>query len=313
MDKKDKILILLAPIGLVVGGYLIFGDRIFPQDKTSKIEQENFTSIDAPITELRKKRTEIYRDKYEEENGKAYERNIQPDESFFGTEVRVEPGASDESEQLVTEPETQSTSSSSTDEPKVIIKYVERPKSESQTASTKAPVEEAQPARRRTGFVESKKETPFDNGSGVTTVESINIPAVVQDDIEVKSGSNIILRTTEEVIINGTRIPKNTLVSGVVNLGQQRLSIDVNTIAISTRSIPVKLKAYDLNGNEGMPLEGGVDKEIKRDVINDAISASRTIVRSPILSSSPSRAGQKKVNDPSVPVPKGYKIFLKSN
>jgi membrane-associated HD superfamily phosphohydrolase len=311
MDKKDKILILLAPVALVAGGYLLFGDRLFPEEAANQVGSESFTSIDAPISEVRKKRTEIYRDKYEEENGKQYERNIQADESFFGTEVREDPTLKDQISE--TKEEESISETPTTEQPKVIIKYVERNKAEVQTPTPVVKdVEESKPARRRTGFVESKTEQSQDQSQPIGDTK-INIPAVVQDDIEVKSGSNIILRTTEEVVINGTTIPKNTLVSGVVNLGQQRLSIDVNTIAVSTRSIPVKLKAYDLNGNEGMPLEGGVDKEIKRDVINDAISASRTIVRSPILNSTPSRAGQKKVNDPSVPVPKGYKIFLKSN
>lgn len=311
MDKKDKILILLAPVALVAGGYLLFGDRLFPEEAGKQGGPESFTSIDAPISEVRKKRTEIYRDKYEEENGKQYERNIQADESFFGTEVREDPTLKDQISE--TKEEESISETPTTEQPKVIIKYIERNKAEVQTPTPVVKdAEESKPARRRTGFVESKTEQSQDQSQTIGDTK-INIPAVVQDDIEVKSGSNIILRTTEEVVINGTTIPKNTLVSGVVNLGQQRLSIDVNAIAVSTRSIPVKLKAYDLNGNEGMPLEGGVDKEIKRDVINDAISASRTIVRSPILNSTPSRAGQKKVNDPSVPVPKGYKIFLKSN
>lgn len=310
MDKKDKILILLAPVALVAGGYLLFGDRLFPEEAANQVGPESFTSIDAPISEVRKKRTEIYRDKYEEENGKQYERNIQADESFFGEEVSEDPTVKEQEAETKVHESVSETPT--TEQPKVIIKYVERSKPEVQSATPVVKeVEESKPVRRRTGFVESKTEQSIDQSQPIDT--KINIPAVVQDDIEVKSGSNIILRTTEEVVINGTTIPKNTLVSGVVNLGQQRLSIDVNTIAVSTRSIPVKLKAYDLNGNEGMPLEGGVDKEIKRDVINDAISASRTIVRSPILNSTPSRAGQKKVNDPSVPVPKGYKIFLKSN
>lgn len=309
MDKKDKILILLAPVALVAGGYLLFGDRLFPEQATTEVGQESFTSIEVPISEVRKKRTEIYRDKYEEENGKQYERNIQPDESFFGTEVKEEPVVADQKPDLIVRESDSETPK--TEQPKVIIKYVERNKPEVNSPAVKE-LEESKPARRRTGFVESKTEQSQEQTALIGDTK-INIPAVVQDDIEVKSGSNIILRTTEEVVVNGTTIPKNTLVSGIVNLGQQRLSIDVNTIAISTRSIPVKLKAYDLNGNEGMPLEGGVDKEIKKDVINDAIGASRTIVRVPILNSTPSRVGQKKVNDPSVPVPKGYKIFLKSN
>lgn len=319
MDKKDKVLLLLAPVALVAGGYLLFGDR-FTTEETPAPQAENFTSIEAPISEIRKKRTDIYRDKYQEENGKKLERNIQPDESFFGDEVISDsvpdetPVQSVSTEEFTSTPvtETKALENRTEAKPKVIVKYIERPekKEEPQQMVTTEVVQESKPVRRRTGFVEGET-TKQTEENGATTSEEINVATVVQDDIEVKQGSNIILRTTEETIINGIKVPKNTLITGVVSLSQQRLSVDVSTIKTPTKTIAMKLKGYDLDGNEGMPLEGGVDKEIKRDVINDAITATRQVVRVPILNNTPTRAGQKKVNDPSVPVPKGYKLILK--
>lgn len=313
MDKKDKILLVLAPVALLAGGYLLFGDRLTAKE-IPQPETENFTSIEAPISEIRKKRTDIYRDKYEEENGKALERNIQSDDNFFGDEVKLdsvieEPAGTSNS---VVANRTEEVKKEET-KPKVIIKYVDRSekKQEAEQSITPTVVQESKPARRRTGFAEGETVKSSDKGLGETDVSTeVNVATVVQNDIEVRQGSNITLRTTEEAKINGVTVPKNTLITAVVSLRQERLSVDVSSIKTPSKTISMKLKGYDLDGNEGIPLEGGVDKEIKRDVINDAINSTR-VVRIPILNNTPIRAGQKKVNDPSVPIPKGYKLMLK--
>jgi hypothetical protein len=318
MDKKDKILLLLVPVAVVAGGYLLFGDR-FTTKEAPPAQEENFTSIEAPITDIRKNRTDIYRDKYEEENGKALERNIQSDDSFFGDEIKTDSGGVsdqdltiDSQETNITEAKAVAIENKQETKPKVIVKYIERPdqKEDNVQNASSAVVQDSKPLRRRVGFVEGESIKTNDESSTVNGSET-SIAVVVQDDIEVKQGSNIVLRTTEEANLNGVTIPKNTLVTGVVSLTEQRLNIVISIIKTPLKTIAVKLKGYDLDGNEGMPLEGGVDKEIKRDAINDAIATSRQVVRVPILNNTPIRAGQKKVNDPSVPVPKGYKLTLK--
>lgn len=315
MDKKDKILLVLAPVALLAGGYLLFGDR-FTTKETPMPEGENFTSIEAPITDIRKKRTDIYRDKYEEENGKALERNIQSDDSFFGEEIKldssVESNVSQETgdEFVATRKKVEQKEEP---KPKVIVKYIDRPdKKEETEENVSSPiVQEAKPARRRTGFAEGEAVKQGEQVVDPKTLnEDVNVATVVQDDIEVRQGSNITLRTTEETKINGIVVPKNTLITGVVRLSQERLGVEVASIKTPSKIISMKLKGYDLDGNEGIPLEGGVDKEIKRDLINDAIRSTQA-VRVPILNNTPIRAGQKKVNDPSVPLPKGYKLTLK--
>lgn len=314
MDKKDKILLVLAPVALLAGGYLIFGDRFASKEKVEP-ETENFTSIEAPISEIRKKRTDIYRDKYEEENGKALERNIQSDESFFGEEVKLDSVIEDRITENKSEfvPTGKEAEQKDEPKPKVIVKYIDRSdiKEEPEENVKSSLAQESKPVRRRVGFAEGETVKQADQGTAESEVGGeVNVATVVQNDVEVRQGSNITLRTTEEVKINGVVVPKNTLITGVVSLRQERLSVEVASIKTSTKTISMKLRGYDLDGNEGIPLEGGVDKEIKRDLINDAINTTRA-VRIPILNNTPVRAGQKKVNDPSVPIPKGYKLTLK--
>jgi len=314
MDKKDKILLVLAPVALLAGGYLIFGDRFASKEKVEP-ETESFTSIEAPISEIRKKRTDIYRDKYEEENGKALERNIQSDESFFGEEVKLDSVIEDRITENKSEfvPTRKEVEQKEEPKPKVIVKYIDRSdiKDEPEENVKSSLAQESKPVRRRAGFAEGETVKQADQGTAESEVGGeVNVTTVVQNDVEVRQGSNITLRTTEEVKINGIVVPKNTLITGVVSLRQERLSVEVASIKTSTKTISMKLRGYDLDGNEGIPLEGGVDKEIKRDLINDAINTTRA-VRIPILNNTPVRAGQKKVNDPSVPIPKGYKLTLK--
>jgi hypothetical protein len=326
MDKKDKVLLVIAPVAVIVGGYLMFGEKLFPPE-AAPVAEESFTSIEAPVTENRKKRTEIYRDKYEKENGEKYKRKIENDDSFFGEEIKDEANESSTTE--VTAEENQlneaqpSVAETKKEKPKVIVKYVERPvKSENSTA-TVANTSEAQQKEvlqkedpkkqvRRTGFVSgsSTNSATAKTEEEVSDVE-INIPVVVQEGLDAKAGSNIQLRTLEETQINGVKIAKNTLITGVVGFAGERVTITVKTLKGSTRSVSMKLLGYDSDGNEGMPLEGGVDKQIKKDIVGDVIERTGTVVKIPIVDRIPIKAGEKKVNDPSVPIPKGYKLYLK--
>jgi hypothetical protein len=323
MDKKDKILIALAPFALGAVGYIFFGDSL--KSDAPLHAETDFTSIEAPVTETRKKRTEIYRDKYEKENAQKFKRNIQSDEYFF-TE-QISPDSIDTPEPTATsEPETRNPKLETLNpepktlnrkpptsrlKPDVIIRYIERPVAKKDTFTPQpAPIIKRV---RRAGFV-SQSTSPVitQTDDGQENSQELTIPVVIQEAVDVKSGSNIQLRTLEEVKLNGIVIPKNSLVTGIVSITSERINVKVNSIKAASRTIQMKFNAYDLDGNEGMPVEGGVNKEIKKDVVGSAIQETGRIVNVPILNRLPTTAsGNKKINDPVIPVPKGYKLFLK--
>jgi hypothetical protein len=321
MDKKDKILILIAPIAALTAGYMFFGDQIFPNEAPTAA-QADFTSIEAPVTEARKNRTEIYRDKFEKENADKFKRKIETDDLFFGEEIKRDtagnaPPFDTEDEQVTPTPDVTTDlveqkptgKRKNPTKPQIIVKSVERPDS-TQTSSNA--VTQQEPKRiRRAGFVSETSKTPAAVMPESGPLEEINIPVVIQENIDAKAGSNIQLRTLEESKINGVTIPKNTLVTGVVSFTQERVNVLVSSIKGSGRTVVIKLNGYDLDGNEGMPVEGGVNKEIKKDVVGSAIAEAGKVVNVPILNRLPINAGTKKINDPVIPLPKGYKLFLK--
>lgn len=321
MDKKDKILIIIAPVAALTMGYVFFGNKIFPKEAAANAS-EDFTTIEAPVTEARKKRTELYRDKYEKENASKLKRNIQSDEFFFGEEIETDTTSTTQPDP---EPETPNSKPETTNPehitrnskpqtpnkkstPEVIIKYIDRPTPLDTTSNVVT-----QPKKiRRAGFVSQTSAAQTTPSPQSETVSEVNIPVVIQENIDVKNGSNIQLRTLEEAKINGVTIPKNTLVTGIVAITQERINVKVTSIKGATRTVQTKLNAYDLDGNEGMPVEGGVNKEIKKDVVGSAIQETGRIVNVPILNRLPTTSsGNKKINDPVIPVPKGYKLFLK--
>lgn len=320
MDKKDKILIIVAPVAVLTLGYVFFGDKFAPRNAGAANVAEDFTSIEAPVTETRKNRTELYRDKYEKENADKLKRNVQSDEFFFGEEItRDSVSEPTQPETTVNEPETEQPSQPETPntkqtKPKVIVKYIERPNTQpkTETPTQPNPEPETRNKTRRAGFVSEKTlSTPNADTTPDEVSTELNIPVVIQESIDVKSGSNIQMRTLEEVKLNGVTIPKNTLITGIVAITQERINVKVNSIKGINRTVQMKLNAYDLDGNEGMPVEGGVNKEIKKDVVASAIQETGKIVNVPILNRLPTNAGNKKINDPVIPVPKGYKLFLK--
>lgn len=316
MDKKDKILILIAPFALGAVGYMFFGSKF--KGETPTHAESDFTSIEAPVTETRKKRTEIYRDKYEQENAEKFKRRIENDEMFFSDEVKPDtadaPTAPQPASELASEEPPQTPLTAETDKkgskPKVIIRYIERPALRKD--SIPVTTQPATKTVRRAGFVSQSSSSSTTEQSNQDVTADITIPVVVQEAVDVKSGSNIQLRTLEEVKLNGVVVPKNSLVTGIVSVTQERINVKVNSVKGINRTVQIKLDAYDLDGNEGMPVEGGVNKEIKKDVVASAIQESGRVVNIPILNRIPTASsGNKKITDPVIPVPKGYKLFLK--
>jgi len=76
------------------------------------------------------------------------------------------------------------------------------------------------------------------------------------------------MRLLEDVIINGTVIPRNTAIYGFVSFKPNRAIIAINHIEHS----PVRLAAYDFqDGSEGIYIENSFRAEARQEVVGDAI------------------------------------------
>ncbi|MEQ8552110.1 MAG: conjugative transposon protein TraM [Cyclobacteriaceae bacterium] len=162
---------------------------------------------------------------------------------------------------------------------------------------------------RRIGFASGTLERESSVTSKTST--SVSIPVVVQESIALKTGSSIKLRMTETTSIKGHRIPANTFVYGDVSIRSNTIQIEVESIPFQDQIIRVQLIAYDLSGNKGLIIEGGLDKEIKEDVLQETVDEVQDRINIPILNNVPFSSARKQIRDQAIPISAGYKFYLR--
>ena len=78
------------------------------------------------------------------------------------------------------------------------------------------------------------------------------LPVVVDHTTTLREGNYVALRLLESAHIGELRIPQQSLLIAQAKLGGNRLHLLVKSLEIGGRIIPVKLSAYDLDGQEGI-------------------------------------------------------------
>lgn len=145
------------------------------------------------------------------------------------------------------------------------------------------------------------------------------ITAVIAESQVCVNGSIIKLRLSQEILIGGVRIPKNTYVYGTVSLKGERLTLEINSIRHQNSVFPVELLLYDMDGLEGIYIPGAVSRDVAK------ASAERSIQPLGITSLDDSWGAQaagagveaaksllsKKVKLVKVTVKAGYQVLLK--
>ncbi len=324
MDNK-KLLIIFVPVIVLVFGYIFYTDYMGKGDSADKKENDgNFIDVTAERDTLKKSKRERYKEKWEKEN--ALTRKIDNDDDFFGKEKKGDSLSRKKAEKIdYTEPlESQLKKE---EKPKVVYVYKERADNKShvekpvqaevqnkeQVQQVVSATDQQPVSKRKLGFSTTTKEQAKVAGqdpNAPLSVEPIN--AVIQDESTVKSGSNVLIRIVDDNVKIGSEIiPKNTLVYGVCSFTNERIEIVVNSIQVGNNTIQQKLKAYDLDGNQGLLVQGGIQQQVKKDVLNDAATQVNSVVRVPILRTIPSSAGNRAVNAITIPLPKGHKLTLR--
>lgn len=116
------------------------------------------------------------------------------------------------------------------------------------------------------------------------------VSAVVHRTQTVRANDRLEFHTSEEVIIQGDTIPRNTVIFGIVGFQPNRMVLDIRNID----HIPVSLRAYDYrDGLEGLYIQNSFRAELSRELMDDVVDD---------------------INVPGVPQVKGLKnIFKRSN
>lgn len=134
-------------------------------------------------------------------------------------------------------------------------------------------------------------------------------------DEKLKEGQRVTLRLLETYEDNGIRIPANSHLSAICKIGN-RLELNVKSVEMNGKIIPVNLCAYDTDGLKGIYCPETSSNKNAKKVENDALSASgatfgglvgdiaNTIIRTGV-NIARSSSGEVSVN-----VASGYEFFL---
>ena len=84
----------------------------------------------------------------------------------------------------------------------------------------------------------------------------------------VRANSRLRMRLLQEIQLDNTMIPKNTLIYGIVNFKPNRTLLKIDNID----HIPVKMKAFDLqDGLEGIYVVNSIRGEVANEVVDDVL------------------------------------------
>lgn len=135
----------------------------------------------------------------------------------------------------------------------------------------------------------------------------------------VASGSTVTLRLLQDVFITGTRVPKGSAISGICNISNQRININLSGIIYNGSLFPVQLEVYDLDGMPGLQLHGAASTQVLKDNTDQAIQSLNMLNYDPSLAAQAATAGvqtmknllSRKVRVPTATIKAGHKLFLK--
>ena len=156
-----------------------------------------------------------------------------------------------------------------------------------------------------------------------SSIQRNTLPVVVDHTTALREGDYVALRLLESARIGELRIPRQSLLIAQAKLGGNRLQLLVKSIEIGGRIIPVKLSAYDLDGQEGIYIPGAEQVSALKEVganIGGSVGTSFTFASSAkdqIISEAArgvmqgaSQLLQKKLRTLQVTLKGGYRLFL---
>lgn len=159
-----------------------------------------------------------------------------------------------------------------------------------------------------------------------SSIQRNTLPVVVDHTTILREGDYVALRLLEPAHIGELRIPRQSLLIAQAKLGGNRLQLLVKSIEIGGRIIPVKLSAYDLDGQEGIYIPGAEQLSALKEVganIGGSVGTSFTFASSAkdqIISEAArgvmqgaSQLLQKKLRTLQVTLKGGYRLFLVSS
>jgi conjugative transposon TraM protein len=145
------------------------------------------------------------------------------------------------------------------------------------------------------------------------------IVAAVHETQTVVNGSVVKLRLLQEINIQDQVIPIGQLAYGIASLKDERLIIQIGSLRYANAIYPVKLSAYDLDGQEGLYIPGAITRDIAKQSADNALQSIELMSMDRSVSAQAAAAGvnaaksllTKKTKQVKVTVKAGYQVLLK--
>lgn len=90
------------------------------------------------------------------------------------------------------------------------------------------------------------------------------VEAVIHETQTIVNGSTVKLRLSNDIFINGIKIPKYNFLFGVASLKGERLSITINSLRYKNSLFPVDLSVYDMDGLLGIYIPGAINRDVAK-------------------------------------------------
>jgi conjugative transposon TraM protein len=174
-------------------------------------------------------------------------------------------------------------------------------------------------------FDSSQQESPgFYIIGGDNVIDSVvgnTIPAVVEGDQTIISGSTVTLRLSEDCYLNGKLFPRENLLYGMAAIKNDRIQVIINSIQCENSIYPVALQVYDVDGLAGIHISNWMTRDVVKQSAGDAVNTTELGSFDPSLGAQAANAGiqaaksllGKRIKLPKVSVEAGYPVLLKSS
>lgn len=92
------------------------------------------------------------------------------------------------------------------------------------------------------------------------------IAAVIAGDQSVTNGQSVKLRTTEPMWIGNRLVPRQTTLTGLARLQDERLEIEIASVETGGSIYEVELKVYDSDGQEGINIPNSMESDALNEI-----------------------------------------------
>lgn len=92
------------------------------------------------------------------------------------------------------------------------------------------------------------------------------IAAVIAGDQSVTNGQSVKLRTTEPMWIGNRLVPRQTTLTGLARLQDERLEIEITSVETGGSIYEVELKVYDSDGQEGINIPNSMESDALHEI-----------------------------------------------